>query len=478
MPIEFREFLGARASIKESTTNNKSHGPVNLSENYSSAPKIAKGSIMQDIEGIHAGPTRNYTWYMESALKSSIPTWTKPYKRPLIMHHNEEDGTIIGRIHNAEMKYAGTRSGTPAIEFTCNVPDPEGIKQIKDGRLETTSIGVIAHDVRCSICHQQIELDVNGEPECGHMKGEVYDEEICYWQIYAMEAKELSYVIVPSDIYAHNTRTYEPEVISKSSKNIKESVDNNTNQGGEITMSKVAQQAKMGTSLTEGNIIQEEVNAGQAKTAEQAILDANVPQGTQVVEDAEKKPEADKSEDADAEAPAPAIEDGEAAQTDVDGDNQEPEADVTTENNDPELQARVEALEAQVNDLTAKLAAKEVEVQEEVALKEAAETKLVEQEVELRESMELVLNSYREKAGKSILAKEALSTRTVNSMRDTIIDLKEELSAGKAKALNISEASNPTLTNEKKVKDNVGKNKSIGNIELGESAIKDIFGLK
>ena len=472
MPIEFREFLGAKASMKESSTNQKSTGPINLSENYLKAPKIVKGSIMQDIEGIHVGPTRNYTWYMESALKSSIPTWTKPYKRPLIMHHNEEDGTIIGRIHAAEMKYADTRSGTPAIEFTCNVPDEEGKKQIQDGRLETTSIGVIAHDVRCSICHSQIEFDDNDEVMCGHMKGEVYDNVVCYWQIYAMEAKELSYVIVPSDIYAHNTRTYEPQVISKDFKNITENLNNKL--GGDLDMSNAAKAAinKTGTevNLTEGNIITEEVTPVTTKSAEQAILDAAVPQGTQVVEDAEKNVESVVEE--------PVTEESEVTTEEP----TEQEADITTENSDidSDTQARLESLEAQVSELTAKLSEKEAEVVEVEALKEAAETRLVDQEVELRESMELVLNSYREKAGKSIIAKESLSTRSVNSMRDSIIDLKEELSGSSSKAINIVEAVNPTLSNEsqeKNIKPSVGKNKSVGNIELGEAALKDIFNI-
>ena len=94
--------------------------------------------------------------------------------------------------------------------------------------------------------------------------------------------------------------------------------------------------------------------------------------------------------------------------------------------------------------------------------------------------MELVLNSYREKAGKSIIAKESLSTRSVNSMRDSIIDLKEELSGSSSKAINIVEADNPTLSNEsqeKNIKPSVGKNKSVGNIELGEAALKDIFNI-
>ena len=77
----------------------------------------------------------------------------------------------------------------PVAEIT---EDKEGIEQIKDGRLKTVSIGVIAHDVRCSICGEQVEIiDEYGNTACGHSKGNVYDDQVCYWKIYKMEAKEL-----------------------------------------------------------------------------------------------------------------------------------------------------------------------------------------------------------------------------------------------------------------------------------------------
>src|SRR5690606_25617449 len=58
-----------------------------------------------------------------------------------------------------------------------------------------------------------------------HERGAVYDGEICYWDIYEMEGKELSYVIVPSDIYAKNIKFYRPKQtkrhISESANNVK-----------------------------------------------------------------------------------------------------------------------------------------------------------------------------------------------------------------------------------------------------------------
>lgn len=215
MAIIVREYLGSPLGFNES-----SFSPFSLKENVNALSTISKESIMVDIEGIHVGPTRNYTWYTEEALKSSIPTWTKPYERPLILHHNERDGKIIGRILNADYTDVNTRSKTGALIFTCNVADEDGKAGVKDGRLKTVSIGVLAHDVRCSICGHII----SEYGECEHERGSVYDGKTCYWMIYKMEAKELSYVIVPSDIYAHNLRIYSPKESNSITENLKEGV--------------------------------------------------------------------------------------------------------------------------------------------------------------------------------------------------------------------------------------------------------------
>lgn len=201
LSIVLKEYLGNEPTLNEGNTTS-----LSLNESLNSLETISSESLMVDIEGIHVGPTRNFTWYTEQALRSSVPTWTQPYERPLILHHNEKDGKIIGRVMAATYQSTNTRSKTGALVFSCNVADEDGIKGVKDGRLKTVSIGVIAHDVRCSICGQII----SEHGECEHERGMTYDGEVCYWEVYSMEAKELSYVIVPSDIYAHNVKIYSP----------------------------------------------------------------------------------------------------------------------------------------------------------------------------------------------------------------------------------------------------------------------------
>lgn len=442
MAIEIREYIGSDFNIKEST----SVGPMNLSEGYLDQDPIAEDSIMQDIEGIHVGPTRNYTWYMEEALDYSIPTWTKPYQRPLIMHHNEKDGKIIGRIVHVEKLTKNTRSGTPALLFTCNVPDKDGKEQIQDGRLKTVSIGVIAHDVRCSICGEQVELDENGYPECGHVRGATYeDNEVCYWQIYKMEAKELSYVIVPSDIYAHNVRTYKP---NKKKVKLQENLQEGMIKAMEIEKTNNEVEVK------EGQVIEEEVkkeSAVEEPKATETTSEENKEENKEEVKEVEKAEE--KKELLEAEA----------------------EVEKLKEAHKLAL-AKIEELKDQLKAALVKAEKAEKELKAEVELKEAAEANLISVKTELRESLEDNLMTLRSSLNKPVITKESLKARSKESILDSICDLKEEMQ-GLNSVKHITEAEDPTLKaekNEEKQKVDVKELKSAGNINLGE-AMQDLL---
>lgn len=211
--IEITEELGSTPiflDVKES------HNNVNIKE--SAKCPVKEGSLMVDIEAIHSVITKNLNYYEPNCLETSVPLWTSPYERPLIMHHNEQDGVTIGRVKEVNYITENTRSGTPALLFKCNVSDPAGIEGVRNGTLATVSIGATVYDARCSICgHNIAQLG-----ECEHDKGRRYgdNDDLCYWIIKKIEPKEVSYVIVPSDKFAHNVNIYEP----KSTKEVKESI--------------------------------------------------------------------------------------------------------------------------------------------------------------------------------------------------------------------------------------------------------------
>lgn len=202
MAIELREEIGVSykicSDIKESA-NSIDQLPYNT---------ISNNSIMVQMESIHSVLTKNLNYYEPHCLQASVPKWTSPYERPVIMHHNDRNGIIIGRIKEAQYIEKNTRSNTPCLLFTCNIGNKEGIEGVENGTLTTVSIGVIVHDLRCSICGQNLVQ----KGECEHIKGQKYDDKLCFWIVKEMEPKEVSYVIVPSDKYAHNVKIYKPDV--------------------------------------------------------------------------------------------------------------------------------------------------------------------------------------------------------------------------------------------------------------------------
>ena len=213
MAIEIKEYVGFNSS--NPTKNNGIVIQESVAAIAVPQQMISPDSLMVEIEGIHSDVlTINCTQYSEKCLKESLPYWTSPYEKAVIMHHNDEDGQIIGRVKKAEM-IDSKRSNTPAVKFTCNIGDKKGIEGIKNGTLSTVSIGAVAYDVRCSICGHNV-----AESECEHEKGHVYDGKLCYWIIEEMDPREVSYVILPSDKYAQTMKVYKP-----GKKQLKESVE-------------------------------------------------------------------------------------------------------------------------------------------------------------------------------------------------------------------------------------------------------------
>ena len=177
-------------------------------KNDDSLESISEKSIMLEYEAVHEVVTRNFTLYTKNAMKSSEQSWTYPYKKPIIMHHKDEDGKIIGRVCSATT-IDTSNAGVPCLKLTGNISDPEGVEAVLDGRLKTTSIGVSVQELHCSICGADLTLE--NPYEHRHVRGEEYDGEVCYWIIDKMEAKELSYVIVPSDRFSQHTKVYRPK---------------------------------------------------------------------------------------------------------------------------------------------------------------------------------------------------------------------------------------------------------------------------
>lgn len=389
MAIEIKEFVGYAHVF----TNDKK--PLNIKESVVPAivpQMVSPNSLMVDIEGIHSVLTVNYNLYEDSCLIKSIPRWTEPYERPVIMHHNEEDGTIIGRVKKATFIEKSQRSKSGGLLFTCNIGDPKGVEGVNNGTLATVSIGAIVYDVRCSICGKN--LAETGE--CEHKKGMYYKDELCYWIIKDMEPKEISYVIVPSDKYAHNVRVYKPNP-----KNLKESVEVNKMSICEEIMKGVVE-VKESSNVKEAAIIEEEVkDEVVGKKLEHKEDDdkkeEEKPEEKQEKLEDEEKVESEKTESNSDEEQKEELEDekkdDEPNNKEEDGSNNKEEGDEKVESEKiKELEDKIVELEQKISNLTGKLS----KVKE---AKEAVDTELLQYKVKEKTQVANNIITLRESAG-------------------------------------------------------------------------------
>lgn len=209
--MQIKEILGFKPSQEESsnepneTVEKKTHG------------------IVVEIEAIHSEPyvTGNSTMYTVKGIQESIPKWTKPYNIPVIKHHNDSDGDIIGRVIDAKIKDSVLVPGTKALVLTADIIESEAKEGVRTGLLQTVSIGGRTNDVRCSICG----ADMKNDP-CDHIRGQVYESQVCTWMINDVTPDEVSYVIVPSDKNAKNIKIHYDDSadtkVSESAGNVRE----------------------------------------------------------------------------------------------------------------------------------------------------------------------------------------------------------------------------------------------------------------
>ena len=374
---------------------------------FSDLTEPVAGTLMVELEGIHAHPfhTRNYTRYMPEALKESVPRWTNPYLKPCIKFHNDQDGKIIGRCYHAEYTDQTSVEGAGGLIFTIAVPDQEAERDVLSRLLETVSIGVSASDVRCSVCGAHITDATEGCPN-GHLRGSKYDEQYCFWDIYAIDPKEISYVIVPSDPYAKNIRTYRV-----GEKDIRLAAGNDGTGDG-ISL----KENTGGNDPTEMDL-EKQLKEAQARIAE---LEA-------------------KLKEAEAKGPEPDIEavKAENAQLKESLANIQAELDKMKEANAVTEKAKTDA------DAIADKAKADAEVARQE--KEAAEASGLKVQEAYRTFVSGMLNDLRTIAGKQGLKEEEIAGRSMESLQDSIKDIREEIVALRNIDFKEGDVPNPTI---------------------------------
>lgn len=453
--IEIKEYVG-----HQFVSVNGSGNYINLKEGYAET-YMAEDSIMVDIEAIHSRITRNNTYYSPNCLKESVPYWTNPYKVPVIMHHNEKDGQIIGRVHSVEYTEVNTRGNTPALIFTANVGDEEGKKGIKNGTLSTVSIGVIAHDLRCSICGTNLAE----EGLCEHEKGEYYDVEgeqrLCYWIIEKMEPKEVSYVIVPSDAYAHNLRVY--DAVKKKKSEVKESVEFNNPFAELIEATKVkVEDAKEGKQIDEEVGKTADVNKSEEKPEDKAIENENIEGQTQ-----EPNTEENKEQETDKETSKE-----EEKETSEEEKQEEPKKEEASKEDSEELKLakeKIAQLEKELEDTKAEKAKLENKLEKVKETKESVEKELVKLKAEKKKQLVETISELRSQLSLPKEDETALMESSEESLQLTIKSLNEFTQVQKT-AFGLQTLNSPVAVSESK--DNTTVEKTNKKTDVKESIDK------
>lgn len=390
MAIELREEFNAKIKF----VPNYKPSRTEITESLEATP-VSPDSIMVDIEGIHAIITTNLNYYEPHCLEMSVPKWTEPYERPLIMHHKEQDGVTIGRIKKCTYVESCKKTKGPGLVFTCNIGNKEGIEGVKNGTLVTTSIGVMVRDLRCSICGKNLAE----EGECEHVKGQKYDGKLCYWIIKDMEPKELSYVIVPSDKYAHNIKIYKPDAKILG---VSESY-NYEDEVKELSIKDLYyDEISKSLAMKEAKALEED---GKKPDEQQASLD---PQ--------DEKPEPDpKPKDDEAGEPEGSQEEGEGK---------------GEEEKDEDLKAKVAELEKEVARLQKEVQKLEGSLSKEKETREAVELKYLEVKKQQRVALAEKVNEMRTSLGLEGEDIEILSKSTEEALNTKIEVLKEFMCSG------------------------------------------------
>lgn len=233
--IKFTDAITGYASIKKGL-NTKDLRLVN-----DSATSTGKGLVAQ-IEMTHSGVvTRNQGFYLPDNMKRGAHTFTKHYKKPVLIGH-DSDTDPVGRVIKADYvdtsapltltdKYLKSlmsfddkkqsKNKDTMIEFaqhvigeyshkdsyrglghilgTLHITDEETIQKILDERYLTVSISMSSDAAYCSECGQ----DWVSEGRCEHERGQVYDSGIPVVLIPGKQSyNHVGIVSEPADVHA------------------------------------------------------------------------------------------------------------------------------------------------------------------------------------------------------------------------------------------------------------------------------------
>jgi len=202
--ILLHETLGLQTSLTDEERRSLRSSIQEIKDSVD--PHVRKPTLMVRLDATHAGfPTGNDTIYEPQWMALNVSSFTDPYERPVLTHHDKLQDAI-GRVKEGvyiDTPELGPDAPKGHIQLLTSITDEDAIEKILDGRLQTVSIGASSKDVRCSICGQNLAED----GLCSHMKGKTYEDDDgnkkkCYWLVGQLTYREVSFVNSPADARA------------------------------------------------------------------------------------------------------------------------------------------------------------------------------------------------------------------------------------------------------------------------------------
>lgn len=416
-----------------------------------------KRKLVVKMEAIHVGKTRNSTFYTEEGLKGGLSSWTQPYNKPVLTHHNQYDGEPIGRILEAEFSEQ-TLSGKPGLIFTVEITDEDAIEKVLDGRYQTVSIGATTDKVTCNICGTD-----RTEEWCDHYPGKKYDEQTCHFIIGNTYGREVSYVNTPSDEHARN---FAVEVVENTD-------DGQTEEYSKMEIFQMAEGLYQDAKQPEVNLY-EHLDEDVKKMID-LMTSVEVQEGSEEMPKDEMQEQENATEEVvDEKEEATSIEEENKEEAEIEEQNAS-----TDEAEQTDLQERVQELQAIVSNLvlekqklesrlTTLEAENETLIQENAKLVEERHLDLTERVVDLKYDLRKadVIGVTREEAV------QEHAKRTTESLEDTLKDLVVEVKKEQRPEPGV--VKNPGLAEA----DDEDKKNDNYSLEEAESLLKKMFSRK
>lgn len=215
--VKISDSFSISDAVTSISTKIKEQIPNMISDAASSASRL---SLLSEAQVTHGGIVNaNYGYYKPEKLQASVPSWTAPYGKPVLVHHDkmkDNVGRVVGsqykssvptfvpKIKNSVYQTDFSYRGLGYIQNLLSISDADAVDKVLDGRYLTLSVHGDNDAMECSICNQEWVND----GKCYHRFGDFYEndrtgeEELCYWKAGNFLWDEVSFVNEPADPFA------------------------------------------------------------------------------------------------------------------------------------------------------------------------------------------------------------------------------------------------------------------------------------